>query len=281
MKSQTVIAALLLSICIGVAPAPAQQDAIEVLNRAAKTYESMKTLRAEADLTMGATAPGLLQSTSMRLLLTLAPPGKIRIENKGPMSVLMIFDGQAGWLYMPALNKYSKLPASAAPLSHTAGSTQAGSTGTGAALPGAGLIPDFRNVAEGIKEARIVRSETLHLDGAGIDCYVVDVAHKPQAALSPDAADGAAPRQELTHETVWVDKTRNLIVRLSSDAVPVAGQDPANTAELKSTITFHKLILDGPIADDTFVFKPPAGATELDLTQFMPQAPAPESSPAP
>ena len=279
MKARRLALGLLLSLWVGLASARGQQDALDVLNRVSKTYESMKTLRAEADITMGTTAPGLMQNTSMRLLLTLAPPGKMRIENKGPMSVLLIFDGQTGWLYMPALNKYSKLPMSAAPIGNASESGRAGNTGASSALPGVGFIPDFKNVAAGIQEAKIVRSEALQLDGAEVECYVIEVVHKPQRALTPQAADGVTPREELTRETVWVDKAHNLIVRLSSDAVPVAGQSPANTAEVKSTITFHKLTLDGPVADDAFVFTAPAGATELDLTQFVPPRSAPTASP--
>jgi outer membrane lipoprotein-sorting protein len=265
----------LLVLWMSLGSAPGQQDALDVLSRVGRTYASMKTLQAEADVSMGTTAPGLTQNTSMHLLLALAPPGKMRIENKGPMSVLLIFDGQRGWLYMPALNKYSKLPTMAAATGNAPATSSAGGDAMGSALPGVGFIPDFKNVAEGIKEARIVRSETLQLDGADVDCYVIEVVHNPQAPLTPQAADGATVRDQITQETVWVDKARDLVVRLTSDTIPVAQRDSTSAAELKSTITFQKLTIDAPLADDVFVFTPPPDATELDLTQFMPQPAAP------
>jgi outer membrane lipoprotein-sorting protein len=270
---------VLLVLWMSLGSAPGQQDALDVLSRVSRTYASMKTLQAEADVSMGTTAPGLTQNTSMHLFLALAPPGKMRIENKGPMSVLLIFDGQRGWMYMPALNKYSKLPNSATPAANAAASSSAGGDAIGSALPGVGFIPDFKNVAEGVKEARIVRSETLQVDGADVDCYVIGVVHKPQPPLTPQAADGATVRDQITRETVWVDKARDLVVRLTSDTIPVAAENSTSEAEIRSTITFHKLTLDAPLADDTFVFTPPAGATELDLTQFMPQSAAPAAAP--
>ena len=256
--------------------AQGQQDALDLLAKVGQAYRSAKTLQAEGDLAMGMKSPGLNQDMTMHLLLTLASPDKIRIQSTGLMSFLLIFDGQAGWIYMPALNKYSKLPSTAA---------SAADASIAPGLPGAGMVPDFAKVADGIKEARIVRSEILELDGVATDCYVIEVLHNPSQPGAEVLAQGtpAGATTESATEILWVDKARLLVVRVSRDMVTLAGHAPPDESKTKSTITFTKLTLDGPVSDDAFVFTPPDGATEMDLGQFMPQGalPAPPPLPAP
>lgn len=245
-----------------------QQDAMDVLNKVGETYRSVKTLQAEGDVTTGMSGPDMQQNMNMHLLLTFAAPGKVRMESKtGAMTFLMISDGQSTWIYMPQLNKYSKLPLNQGALD--------GNTSVPGGMPAFGAVSDFAKIAEDIKEARIVRSETLQVDGVAVDCYVVEVVHQqPQpAAGAATAANGAATKAEALSQTLWVDKSRLLVLRVSSDVkVTLAGESvPTKT---KSTITFNKLRLDDAVPDDAFVFTPPAGASELDLGQFMPQGSA-------
>jgi outer membrane lipoprotein-sorting protein len=175
----------------------------------------------------------------------------------------MIADGQTVWMYFPELNKYSKLPV---PAGHDSGANT-----LAAGLPGLGTLPDFSKVAEGVKEARMLPGETLQVDGEPIDCYVISVLQEvpPGATAGSDKSGLAGPRS--MSETLWVDKTRLLVVRLSSDMETALGS--SGSTKTKSTLTFSKLALDQPVSDDAFVFNPPEGATELDLTQFMPGPP--------
>lgn len=260
---------VLLFASLSLAQSP--QDALDVLNRVGETYRSVKTLQAEGDIMVGMSSPGMQQNITMHLLLTLAAPGKMRMESiTGPVSMLMISDGQTTWLYMPQLNKYSKLESNKTV-------SDAVNTSIPRGLPGLGIVPDFGKIADGVKEATIVRSETLQLDGISTDCYVIEVLRQSsqQPAGAEPPANAAPAKVEPASETLWVDKARLLVVRLSSDTKVTLPGASAPT-ETKSTITFNKLTLDNPVPDDAFVFTPPQGATEMDLGQFMPQGATPQ-----
>ena len=244
--------------------AQGQQDALDVLKKVGETYRSTKTLQAEADVQTEMNGRGMEQKLAAHMFLTLAAPGKFRMETKtGPARVLMIADGQTLWMYFPELNKYSKVP-----VGHGSGANA-----LAAGLPGLGSLPDFSKVAEGVKEARMLPSETLQVDGAPIDCYVISVLQDQPVLPNAGSNTGSAGARPMS-QTLWVDKTRLLVVRLSSDMETALGA--SGSAKTKSTVTFSKLALDDPVPDDAFVFNPPQGATELDLTQFMPQSPGPQ-----
>jgi outer membrane lipoprotein-sorting protein len=259
----------LVLIFAGLGLAQSQQDALDILNKVGATYRGVKTLQAEGDVITGMTGPGMQQNMTTHILLTLTGSGKVRMESKtGMMNVLVISDGETTWLYMPALNRYSKLP-----VGQTAA---AGNPSIPGALPGLSGVGDFGKIAANIKEARLVRSETLQLDGIATDCYVIDVIPAaPSAGSAPLAGSAALPKVEPISQTVWVDKSRLLVTRVSSRArVTMPGESAAT--DTQSAITFNKLTLDNPVPDDTFSFTPPPGATELDLSQFMPPGTTPQ-----
>jgi outer membrane lipoprotein-sorting protein len=264
MKSRLIafVGILLLFLC-DLGFAQSQQDALDVLNKVGETYRSTKTLQAEADVQTEMNGQGMEQKIAAHMFLTLAAPGKFRVETKtGPARILMIADGQTVWMYFPELNKYSKLPVAAG---HDTGANT-----LAAGLPGLGSVPDFSKVAEGVKEARMLPGETLQVDGESVDCYVISVLEDMPALPSSGSNTGSAGARAMS-ETLWLDKTRLLVVRLSSDMETAL--ESSGSTKTKSTLTFSKLALDQPVPDDAFVFNPPQGATELDLTQFMPGPP--------
>lgn len=243
--------------------AQTQQDALDILNKVGQTYRGVKTLQAEGDLTTSMSGPDLQQNMTAHMLMTLGGSGKVRIESKtGMMNFLMVSDGQTTWLYMPALNKYAKFPTP--PAATTGGPPIPGG------MHGMDSLEKFGNIADNVKGAKLVRSETLQLDGIATDCYVIEfVSSGPSGSGTPLAAT-TMPKVEEDHETVWVDKSRLLVARVSSRAkITLPGE--STPTETQSDLTFNKLSLDAPTPDDAFVFAPPAGASELDLSQFMPQ----------
>ncbi len=266
MKPQRAGLIGLMLIFASLGLAQTQQDALDILNKVGETYRGVKTLQAEGDLTTAISGSSMQQNMTAHMIMTLGGSGKVRIESKtGPMNFLMVSDGQTTWLYMPALNKYAKFP------------TRANATSGGPSMPGGvhGMdsIENFGNIADNVKEAKLVRSETLQLDGIATDCYVIEVVPASPSASGAPAATAAPAKVEESRQTVWVDKSRLLVARVSSHAkVTLSGETTAT--ETHTTLTFNKLALDGPIADDAFVFTPPAGATEMDLSQFMPQPPS-------
>jgi len=252
----------LLFASVGIAQT--QQDALDILNKVGETYRGVKTLQAEGDLTTGMSGAGMQQNVTAHMLMTLGGSGKVRIESKtGLMNFLMVSDGQTTWLYMPAINKYAKFPALPA--------ATAGAPPIPGGLHGMDSIENFGNIADNVKEAKLVRSETLQLDGIATDCYVIEfVSAGPSVSSTPPAATAMPVKVEENRETVWVDKSRLLVARVSSRAKITLAGESAPT-ETQSDLTFNKLSLDAPVPDDAFVFAPPASASEIDLSQFMPQ----------
>jgi outer membrane lipoprotein-sorting protein len=238
--------------------AQGQDNALDILNKVGETYRGVTTLQAEGDVVTGMRGPSMQQNANMHLLLTLGGSGRMRMETRtGFINMVIISDGQTTWLSMPGFNKYSKIPS---------GQTSGLSSPMPGGLPGMGGMGDFSRIAEGIKEAKLVRSETLQVDGIATDCYVIELVPAPPSVA---AAGIPTPKVRPLAETVWVDKSRLLVVRVASHAkITLPGENTAS--DTQSTITFTKLALNEPVPDDAFVFTPPPGATELDLSQFMP-----------
>jgi outer membrane lipoprotein-sorting protein len=245
--------------------AQSQQDALDVLNKVGETYRTVKTLQGEADVQSEMSTHGVEQKMTAHIILTTAASGKFRMETKtGPAHFLMIGDGQTLWMYVPDLNKYSKIAVPASP--------DPGATALSGGLPGLGSLPDFAKVADGVKEVRMLPRETLQVDGVSTDCYVISFLHQPSEGAAASATPSSA---KPTLETLWVDKARLLVVRFNLHA-QISDPGSSATVEDNSTLTFTKLALDDPVPDDAFLFSPPQGATEMDLTQFMPQKAAPQ-----
>ena len=203
----------------------------------------------------------------------------MRVESKGAMGMLMVADGQAIWMYMPQLNKYTKF--SVSEMASKYAGTSVPRAGAGAAQGfegfGFGVASEYSNAAINAKEAKVLRSETLHANGADVPCWVVSVQYEgPGAEAIPQAANGV-PRAkvDLRTSTLWIDQARYLVYKEISN-VKSTLPGTSSPTETKHTVTFRDIAVDEPVADDAFVFTPPEGATEMDLSSFMPQSSPPK-----
>jgi outer membrane lipoprotein-sorting protein len=113
------------------------------------------------------------------------------------------------------------------------------------------LIPKFEGISDNLKEARILREETLEADGAEIDCYVIEAVY----AFGPAAAEERPIRR-----TYWVDKSRFVVLR---EAYTSGTAGPGADTVPRITTTFTAVKINEPIADDVFVFVPPRGSKEV------------------
>jgi outer membrane lipoprotein-sorting protein len=250
---------------------PGQPDALDLLRNVAETYRSMATLRAEANMVTEMNGPAMQQKIEMPLTLIIGSQGKTRIESKGAIGMLSVSDGQTTWMYMPQLNKYYKLePAKLISLPKVAGQDVAMSGGAW----------DFRSqyasVAENAKQAKVLRSETLQASGSDVPCWVVYVEfERAGAEATPQAARGLPPMKvDPGTRTLWIDKAHYLVYQEISNA-KMTLPGTSSPTETKHTVTFKDITVDEPVPDDTFAFTPPEGATEMDLSSFMPQSSPP------
>lgn len=248
--------------------APDQPDAIDLLKNVALTYRAMRTYSAKSTNVMEISGTNIQQKVEIPLTITADSSGKMRMESTGMAGMLMVFDGKTMWMYMPSLNKYTKLSSSDA-----ASSGQLGS-GTEMFGPATNSFLGYQSVASNVKEAKILRSEKLHVNGSDVACWVVSAEYEPSGGGQETSEQTAgAPAADLAQtKTLWVDKTQYLVHQ--EDSTSKMNMSGASAPmETKQTIKFDSITVDQPVPEDTFTFTPPPGATEMDLSSFIPKTP--------
>ena len=258
---------------------PGQPDALNLLRNVAETYRSMTTFRAEGNTVTEMNGPAMQNKMEETMTLTLGSQGKMRMESKGAMGMLMVSDGQTMWNYMPQFNKYAKFSMSEMASKYAGTSVPKAGAGAAQGFEGfgfSGVASQYSNVAANVKEAKVLRSETLHANGTDVPCWVVSVEYEgPGAEAIPQEAGGVPPMKvDSRTSTLWIDQAHYLVYQEISNA-KMTLPGTSSPTETKHTVTFKDIAVDEPVADDAFVFTPPEGATEMDLSSFMPQSSPP------
>ena len=244
---------------------PDQPDALDVLKNVALTYSAMRTYFAKSTTVMEMNGPNMQTKIETPLTITEDSSGKMRMETTSMGGTLTVFDGSTLWIYMSSLNKYMKMPSIS-----VASSGQPGA-GMEVFSPGTNSFLGYRSVASNVKEADILRSEKLHANGSEVDCWVLSVEYQPAGGQVSSEQTASAPAVDLAStKTLWVDKTHYLVYgEDSTDKMNMPGA--AAPTQTKRTIKFERITVDQPIPEDTFAFTPPPGATEMDLSSFIPK----------
>jgi len=251
-------------------PNQSQPDALELLRNVEATYAAVGTYSTKSTHVIEMNGPSMQNKMETTETTTADSSGRFRRESTGLMGMVMVFDGSTMWTYMPQMNKYSRisldqLKAKLQSLGHAEQS--AGDAGTFA--PAAGPFAAYRSVASNVKEAKVLRSEKLHVNDADADCWVVSVEYELQSEQASSEQTAAFPVKELSRsKTLWIDKARYLVYQEeSASTMTMPGTDrPTNT---KETTKLESISLDGPVSLGLFTFTPPAGATEMDLSKGL------------
>ena len=229
---------------------PGQPDALNLLRNVAETYRSMTTFRAEANMVTEMNGPDMQSKMEMPMTLIIGSQGRTRIESKGAVGMLSVSDGQTTWMYMPQLNKYYKLD-----LTKLISFPKV--AGQDVAISGGAW--DFRsqyaNVVGNVKQAKLLRSETLHANGADVPCWVVSVEYEGAGLEPTPQAAGGVPRAkaDLRTSTLWIDQAHYLVYREISNA-KMTLPGTSSPTETKHTVTFKDIAVDEPVADDARSF---------------------------
>jgi outer membrane lipoprotein-sorting protein len=262
------------AVLAGAQSVPEQPDALDVLKNVALTYSAMRTFSAKSTTMMEMDNPNMQQKIETPMTITADSSGKMRMETTSMGSTLTIFDGSTLWMYITPLNKYMKIPWSSAASS---GQPRGGDLGAPAVSamqmsnPATNSFFEYRSVASHVKEAKILRSEKLHANGSDVDCWVVSVEYESAGGEMSAEQAASAPAVDLVHATtLWVDKTHYLVYRDDSTGKITIPGTGAPT-ETRQTINFDSITVDQPIPEGTFTFTPPPGATEMDLSSFIPK----------
>jgi outer membrane lipoprotein-sorting protein len=240
-------------------PAPAQQinEANDILQKVRGTYRSLKSFQFEGVTVGELQGTGMYSKTEFPFEAAFVAPAKIHIEAKNPMmEVLFVSDGRTGWIYIPSTKTYSKFGLAESSKLTSARTNEEELEALSGYSAGAGLNFDIFQIGilNRVKEARILRQETVQLDGNGVDCYVVRIEYD----YSREEAK-AAPAIRI----YWIDKNRFIVLREDWESRDeVESEVVSGSLNMKYSTIFKKARLNEPVPDQLFVFTPPAGAVE-------------------
>jgi outer membrane lipoprotein-sorting protein/predicted Zn-dependent protease len=230
---------LLLSLFLTAAAVHGQdsQEARAILERVSQASQTGRSYRAEFTGSIDSKGSGLQQKVELAGTVTFQRPDKLRMEMKmGPAEILMVRDGAEGWIYMPAMKRYTKFAA----------------TASNPATADLSML--FGNLTADVQSARLGADESVAFEGVPIRTYLVVTESNP-GAREPRAGIGSVS------STLWVDQTSYMVLRRRSTWTTVANQ---RQIPVETTMDFvlTKLTWDPPLNGSEFTFTPPQGAIE-------------------
>ena len=191
-------------------------------------------------------------------------PSRLRVRMNAPgTGYLLVIAGDSTLVYLPPYQQAQVL------------STDQARATMGTA-PVAGLPDVFRNplgyyqILPGhTLESRIVGDDTLAVDGAPVDCFVLEAAY--DSVLAPgDSTARTSPHR------LWIDKQRFLVLR---DHYEVSRRNPAGGEPMlfRQTTTYRVARSNEALPDSLFAIALPAGARRVERFEAPqpPQAPDP------
>lgn len=247
--------ARLLTIAILVPTAlPAQDDAVQLLRRVSDTYKNMKSYHFESEHRIDRTSELHGSWDKGHTTLIVASPDRVRFENvESSGSYYLVSDGKTLWRATGNTREYSITPLTG-PLAEVKGG------GGEAQLAQARLKISERDLArkldENLKSARILRDETLELQGRPVLCTVVRAEYSPPPG---DDFDHSITR------TIWIDKQRMLLLQEETvrmgNFIPVL---PFEQIKERNKLRYTFVSVDEPLADSLFTYTPPENFREVD-----------------
>ena len=242
---------LTLALSIQGAPGNPPADALTFLNKVTQRYVDAKSYHIEATVE-SASSNELSRSWQKNLLkVIVAPGGRYRYEGRsGYGSAILVSNGTTKWVYHIDEHQYTETAASAS----QSEKGQLGSQEEMPAIEAKNLVRQIRMLSTRLKSASFLPDEKIELDGHSIDCHVVRFTDADLKNRLPDAK---------IEEKVWVDKTRNLVVKtfMRSESYLLIGRSSAHIPiSEENTTRFPQTQLDEQEPESSFSFSPPPEA---------------------
>jgi thiol-disulfide isomerase/thioredoxin len=159
-------------------------------------------------------------------------------------------------MYVPQLHQYTKKVVS--PL---AGDSLMAPAAIAAGTP----VARYLAMSDGMKQSRLVREETIEFEGEPRQCYVIEAEYQHPVSSESEALP----------TTFWVEKTRHIVLR-ESTLVKLNNSPAGGPMTMNQVTGFEVALVNQPIADSLFTFRPPNDATEVSEIA-MPGIQEPES----
>ena len=244
MISFLVVAGCLCGLVCAQAPIPpvharTQDDARKLLQQTGDTYRNMKSYYAEGTLLVQSLhEPTRLGDIDWNQLLIEAEvkPNKFRIEIRDArLGSTRVTDGLTFWHYRQQTNQYTKKPAAG----ESAADFPTGS--------------EYKRIDAGVASARVLREESLPVNGGDVTCYVVELIVEGQ----PPADTIREPR------LLWIGKANHLVLKDVSRSTLGASKRAGERATLTRVKVVNVVKVNQPLPDALFMFVPPEGAREV------------------
>lgn len=221
-----------------------------LLENVRETYRNLKSYRFEAILFTEVSAKGKQQKMEMLVSLAIVKPAEIRVHIKDEKKeILTISNEQTTWLYMDRLKQYVKkdvVPSEGSAV---------GDVGQAELSSMVSRFADsYTHLADHAANATILREEPVGIENKAVECYVLKL-------VTPHASDAEASVE--TEKTLWIDKTRYVILKEVSRSETKAVA-PEDTLQLTRTTVFNRVDINESLPHDLFVFQPPEGATQVE-----------------
>lgn len=232
-------------------------DAKQILKRVSQTYRTLDSYEITAMMTKEQQWDEGRDISEIPLIMAGDKSGKFRIESKHSFfGGAQISDGKTTWEYIARVHQYTKKPVTS------------DATDPVSLLP-TDYVSPYRHLAENAGEARLLREETLPVEGKAVLCQVLEVQFESKQGPG-------------TPHTFWIAKDSALVLQeMWDDKIDMMGIE----GKTHTKIAYKSLRINQPIADALFTFVPPPNATEVDTFSFLkassgplPGKPAPEFS---
>jgi len=242
---------LTLALLVQGTPGNSRTEALTFLSNVTQRYSDARSYHIEA--TTERTTSNELSRSWQKTLLTavVAPGGRYRYEGRsGYGSAILVSNGTTKWDYHLDEHQYTQAAASAI------------DPAKGQIIPqeefvlmeAKHLVAQIRDLSTRLKSASFLPDEAVVLDGRSIVCRVVSFTEADFKAVKPG---------QKNEETVWVDKSRNVVVKTASRGdshIFLAGSGAQIPILEEVTTVFPVVQLDEQEPESSFSFSPPPEA---------------------
>ncbi len=225
------------------------QDALALLTEVSQRYAHAKSYHIEA--VEERTETNELHRSWEKSLYTAIhmSDGRYRYEGRdGFRGAVIVSDGTTQWRYHLNEQRFTQKPAAEYPAK--------GQIIPLEELPASQTTSIVRQLAEEahrLKSATFLPDESVALGGRQIDCYVVRFSSDDLKTRNGDSQE---------EQTIWIDKSRRLIVRTfrRSDGRATTGPGAHIAMHSETTRIYSVVELDQDEPASSFLFVPPSGA---------------------
>lgn len=233
-------------------------EGMVILKKMSEVYRTLESYQFEGLLTRETTAEGFLQRREVPILKAAVLPDKMHVESGWPSKrIISVFNGENSWLYFTHLRQYSKsTPGEMKQIMEIGPNSEAGSVSSLAAS----FVTDYGTLAEQVSEVKLLRTETLSIEGLSIECSVLEFADPGQERSSPS--------KEFLPRTLWVENKRFIVLKDTS-GTRSKSLDDGEVSESHQTIVLQRARINEPLSEDLFTFVPPEGVKEFILPGFV------------